>query len=172
MKNITTIINESAPTVTEVPKTNEILGMLYKRYAEEILQWYHYWTVEKFMCGKSRPNIEKKFAEFADDELNDHADKILTRINELGGDIEIIKNINLLKDLSDCDYAMPLQPYNSTQLVLLNIEHEKCAITGYKQLCEISHEVDPVTYEMATDILSDEESHLRDLLDFANDADL
>lgn len=162
---------EDAPGVSR-PEKDYILGMLYKRYAEEILQWYHYWTVAPFMCGEERPNIEKTFIEFADDELNDHAAKLLKRINELYGDIEMLKNINTLKALSDCDYAVPMQPYNTTQLVLINIEHEKCAIEGYKDLCEISHVNDPVTYDIAVSILADEEEHLRALEDFMNDRNI
>ncbi len=170
MKTLSSILNSQKEIVEQHEVGNEvILGMLYKRYAEEILQWYHYWTVATFLCGEERPNIEKKFIEFADDELNDHATKILKRINELNGDIEMLKNIDTLKALSDCNYATPMQPYNTIQLVTMNIEHEKCAIKGYKELCELCRECDPVTYDLSVNILADEEEHLRDLEDFLND---
>lgn len=155
--------------VEKRPKSDYILGMLYKRYAEEILQWYHYWTVAPFLCGEERPNIEKKFIEFAEDELNDHAAKLLKRIEELDGDIEMLKNIDTLKALSDCEYMTPLKPYNTTQLVIMNIEHEKCAIEGYKKLCELCHMDDPVTYDIAVEILKDEEEHLNELNNFLAD---
>ena len=154
------------------PVSDLILGVLYKRYAEEILQWYHYWTVSQFMCGAERPNIEKSFGEFADDELNDHAAKILKRINELNGDIEMLKNIDTLKALSDCEYVNPSLPYDTIQLVTINVEHEKCAIKGYKELCDLCRESDPVTYDMAVDILTDEEEHLRALEDYLNDQNI
>ena len=154
------------------PESNAILGMLYKRYAEEVLQWYHYWTVAGFLCGEERPGIENKFYEFADDELNDHASKLLKRIDELGGNIEAVKDINMLKSLSECDYMLPMKPYNTTQLVIMNIEHEKCAIKGYRELCELSRGIDPVTYDIAVEILKDEEEHLNELENFLADSKL
>lgn len=174
MKRINSIIRKAvnedeqqAAKATE--ETLSILDMLYKRYAEEVLQWYHYWTVAPFLCGKERPSIEKSFLEFADDELNDHAAKLLKRIDELGGDIEMLKDINNLTTLSECKYMNPMKPYNTTQLVLINIEHEKCAIEGYKQLCALSRDVDPVTYDIAVEILKDEEEHLNELNNFLAD---
>jgi len=167
---ISKVINENEEPVVEITKeTPSVLDMLYKRYAEEILQWYHYWTVAPFLCGKERPGLEKAFLEFADDELNDHAAKLLKRIDELDGDLEMIKDINVLSSLSECKYMHPLKPYNTTQLVLVNIEHEKCAIEGYKQLCAISRDIDPVTYDIAVEILKDEEEHLNELNNFLAD---
>lgn len=172
MRTYRRIVEGEEPIISERPKKDIILATLYKRYAEEILQWYHYWTVAPFLVGEERPNIEKSFKEFADDELNDHAARLLSRIEELDGDIEMLKNIESLKALSDCKYAVPMQPYSTTQLVIMNIEHEQCAINGYKELCELTHIVDPVTYDMAVDILKDEEEHLTELKNFLADQNI
>lgn len=161
-----TAINEDVSDRIDV---SVVLATLYKRYAEEVLQWYHYNTVAMFMCGKERPNIEKAFAEMAEDELNDHAAKILKRINELGGDIEVLKDINVLKELSDCVYGIPQKPYDTPQLVMMNIEHEKCAIKGYQELCDLTHGKDMTTYDMSVSILADEEEHLQTLKDYLAD---
>lgn len=159
-------------TVVE-PKASEspVVVMLEKRYAEEILQWYHYYIISNFLVGKERPNIEKTFVEFADDELNDHAVKLLKRINELGGDVEKLKILSNLASLSDCTYTTPTLPYDTKSLVLMNIEHEKCAIEGYKKLLNLTRDLDVTTYEMATEILADEEEHLRSLMDYVADMD-
>lgn len=173
MKTFTKIVNEGIETdVEQRPRKDYILGMLYKRYAEEVLQWYHYMIVSPFLVGEERPSLEKTFEDFADDELNDHAKSILKRISELDGNIEMLKNIDTLKALSDCKYAVPMQPYDTKQLVITNIEHEKCAIEGYKQLCQLTHMEDPVTYELAVRILADEEEHLNELNNFLADQNI
>lgn len=169
MKTFSNIIKEGEETKQSGEHADVILQMLYKRYAEEILQWYHYWTVTPFLVGEKRPNLEKTFKDFADDELNDHAARLLKRISELDGNIEMLKNIDTLKSLSDCQYALPLQPYNTQQLVIMNIEHEQCAIKGYKDLCNLSRVSDPVTYDLAVSILADEEEHLNELKNFLDD---
>ena len=172
---MSSVINELENYEKLEPVTNyreRILDMLYKRYAEEILQWYHYMIVAPFLQGKERPSIENKFAEFADDELNDHASKLLKRIDELGGDIETLKNIDALKVLSECEYTAPEKPYDTPQLLRINVEHEKCAIEGYKKLCETAKDVDPVTYDIAIEILKDEEEHLNELENFLADMNM
>lgn len=171
MKSFTNIMHDKMvnEAVSDRIDPKVILIVLYKRYAEEVLQWYTYHIVSGFMVGKERPNIEKTFAEMANDELNDHAEKILKRIAELGGDIEYLKDINALKNLSDCDYSLPSQPYDTLQLVMKNIEHEKCAINGYQELCDLTRDKDMTTYDMAVEILADEEEHLQLLNDFLAD---
>ena len=177
MKLMSSIIKETNEFDINAQNDNKeseqmILDMLYKRYAEEILQWYHYWTVAPFLCGDERPSIENKFSEFADDELNDHAAKLLKRIDELNGDIETLKNLDTLKVLSECKYISPEKPYDTVQLLQINIEHEKCAIEGYKNLCEISKDIDPVTYDIAVEMLKDEEEHLNELENFLADRNM
>jgi len=171
MKSFTQIMKNTAvnEAVSDRIDTQTVLVVLYKRYAEEVLQWYTYHIVSNFMVGKERPNIEKTFAEMADDELNDHAEKILKRIAELGGDVEYLKDISTLKNLSDCDYSLPSKPYDTLQLVVKNIEHEKCAINGYQELCDLTRDKDMTTYDMAVEILKDEEEHLQTLNDFLAD---
>ena len=155
--------------VEERIDANAVLGILYKRYAEEVLQWYHYYVVSGFMMGRERPSVEKSFSAMADDELNDHASKLLKRISELGGDIETVKDINALSALSECTYAIPTKPYDTRQLVTMNIEHERCAINGYEELCDLTRGKDDTTYEMAAAILADEEEHLQELRDYLAD---
>ena len=158
-------MNESSPVNLRI-EVNEIVEMLKILYAEEIMAWYQYYIVSKFMQGQERSNIEKVFEETAKDELDDHANKILKRIAELGGDIITICDINNLKTISNCEYKMPIQPYNTIKLLQDNIESEICAIQHYMTLADMTKDRDYTTYCMALDILADEEEHLRELQDF------
>jgi len=159
-------VNESVSDRIDV---QEVIAILEKRYAEEVLQWYHYNTVADFLVGSERPNIEKTFKEMADDELNDHAEKILKRISELGGDIERLKDITYLVTLSECHYTMPQKPYDTKALVHMNITHEQCAIDGYQKTLDFLRDKDTTTYDMVVHILADEEEHLKNLNDFLAD---
>lgn len=161
-------LNESNTPIDKRINTNEVLTMLETLVAEEILAWYQYWIPLNFLNGQERKSIEEEFKKHADEELNDHATKLLKRISELGGDAEKLMNFEI-KSLSNCDYIPPQKPYSTLQLVCDNIKAEKCAIEHYLTLCDYTREKDPTTYELAVDILSDEEEHLRDLQDFYQD---
>ena len=69
MKSFTNIMHDKMvnEAVSDRIDPKVILIVLYKRYAEEVLQWYTYHIVSGFMVGKERPNIEKTFAEMAND---------------------------------------------------------------------------------------------------------
>lgn len=162
-------LNESTinPVIKRTPN-NEILTMLETLVAEELLAWYQYWIPLNFMNGQDRKSIEDEFRKHADEELNDHAAKLLKRISELGGDASSLMNFEP-KSLSNCQYIAPQAPYSTLQLVCDNIKAEKCAIEHYLALCDYTREKDPTTYELAVDILADEEEHLKDLEDFYQD---
>ena len=161
-------INESSTPVNNA-NTDYVIKLLKTLFAEEILAWYQYYIVSKFMIGHERPSISKQFEEIAKDELDDHADKILKRISELGGNISNIDDIVELKNVANCAYIVPSQPYSTIQLLEDNIKSEACAIKHYIDLINFTKDDDYTTYCMAMDILADEEEHLRDLQDFYAD---
>ena len=158
-------LNESSPINSRL-EVNSIIDMLKTLYAEEILAWYQYYIVSKFMQGHERPSIAKFFDDTAKDELDDHANKLLKRISELGGDIVTICDINNLKTISKAEYKMPVQPYTTIKLLEDNIESEITAIQHYMVLADLTRDRDYTTYCLALDILADEEEHLRELQDF------
>lgn len=158
-------INESSPVSSRID-TDMIISLLKTLYAEEIQAWYQYYIVEKFMTGTDRSSIVKLFETNADDELNDHANKLLKRISELGGDISEISMLDSLSSVAKCNYITPEAPYNTIKLLEDNIIAEECAIKHYIELADITNNIDYTTHCMAIEILSDEEEHLRDLQDF------
>lgn len=158
-------INESSPIASRID-TDKIVLMLKTLYAEEIQAWYQYYIVEKFMTGTDRASIVKLFETNANDELHDHADKLLKRISELGGDITDISSLDCLGSIAKCEYINPEAPYNTIKLLEDNIIAEECAIKHYMELADITNDLDYTTHCIAVEILSDEEEHLRDLQDF------
>ena len=162
-------LNESNSLLNERGiDTNAILKMLEILFAEEILAWYQYYIPINFMNGMERSAIAEEFKKHADDELNDHANKLLKRISELGGDAQSLMSFNL-KNIATCEYLAPQPPYSTIQLLKQNILAEKCAIKHYMALCDFVKDKDYTTYDLAKDILADEEEHLNDLKDFYYD---
>lgn len=164
-------VEKSIDSLSEEQRST-ILDMLYSRLSEEFNAWYQYYIPTKFLQGNERVSVEKTFIEHADDELNDHAGKLLQRISELGGDITKLDTPNKWIEQAKCEYLTPLNPYDVIPLIIQNKEAEECAIRGYEELAKYTQHLDPTTYFMALEILKDEEEHLRDLKDFLADMDV
>lgn len=159
-------VEESFPVEYDL---DGLKGLLYRAAAEEVQAYYQYILPAKFLVGPLRPDIEKEFVENAKDELDDHFDKILTRLSQLGADVTPIDSLDKLAGVAVGKYIVPEAPYDVSKLLMDNIEAEKEAIQTYRLLCGFTKEFDPVTHKMAKEILSDEEEHLSDLQDLLAD---
>lgn len=63
---------------------------------------------------------------------------------------------------TNCGYDKPDNPDVRT-LLDQNIKGEQCAISVYKKIIDYTKDKDPVTYDIALQILSDEIEHEEDL---------
>lgn len=138
-------------------------------YAEEINAFYQYWVVAEFLVGAERPNIQEKYREYAMDELVDHAQKLLTRMNQLNINPSDLLDLYKINDRATVKYVIPNGSLDTTTSLLQNINAEEAAIKHYKEVIKMTDGVDVVTCEMLKEILKDEEEHLSELVDFAND---
>ena len=109
-------LNESSPINSRI-EIDKVIEKLKVLYAEEIHAWYQYYIVSNFMQGNERKSIESLFIDTAKDELDDHAAKLLKRISELGGNLSFISDINSLGQISNCEYKIPQEPYNTIKLL-------------------------------------------------------
>ena len=153
------------------PKTNEeiIAEELMSLYAEEINAFYQYWIVTEFLVGKERPSIQKKYQEYAMDELTDHAAKLLKRMNELNIFPGELLNLYSTDLLAKAHYIIPDATFSTKQSLLQNIQAEMSAIDHYKCVIRLTEDIDPVTNQLLKDILKDEEEHKTELEDFFKD---
>lgn len=138
-------------------------------YAEEVRAFYQYFVAIPFIIGNERKFIEDFFTITAEDELNDHAKRLLNRIEQLGGDASLVDNFDTLKDIAECPYIVPSAPYRAGKLLDDNIITEKEAIKRYIDICDFCRGKDDVTYQLVKDILADEQEHLQELINFKND---
>jgi bacterioferritin len=73
--------------------------------------------------------------------------------------------------MTNCGYETPDDPYVEV-LLKQNIAGEQCAIGVYKALADLTKDTDPVTYELALQIMTDEIMHEEDLQALQEDIEL
>ena len=147
---------------------DNLIKVLNKALADEWLAYYQYWVGAKVAKGPMRGAVTAELIQHATEELG-HAELLANRILQLGG-TPLLKPEDWYK-MTNCGYEAPEDPYVEV-LLDQNIKGEQCAIGAYQQLVELTKEADPVTYEMALSILTDEIEHEEDLQALLEDIEL
>lgn len=147
---------------------NELLSVLRKAYADEWLAYYQYWTGAKIAKGPMKEAVIAELELHAVEELN-HALLITGRIIQLGG--APISDPREWFKLTNCSYEAPDDPFVKT-LLEQNIRGEQCAISVYHKLMEMTRDKDPVTYNIALQIIEQEVEHEEDLQALLEDFEL
>jgi len=138
---------------------SKLIELLNKAFADEWLAYYQYWVGAKIVKGPMKGTVITELTEHAGDELR-HAEMLAGRIIHLGG-TPILKPEDWYK-MTSCGYEAPEDPY--VKVILgQNIKGEQCAIDAYNRLLEVTRDKDPVTYNIALQILQDEIEHEEDL---------
>lgn len=137
----------------------ELLDLLRRAYADEWFAYYQYWVGAKIAKGPMKEAVIAELVQHAADELR-HAELLTTRIIQLGG-APVIRPEDWYT-LSNCGYDAPDDPFVRV-LLDQNIQAEQCAIGVYQRLMELTEAKDPVTYNIALQILQDEVEHEEDL---------
>ncbi|MDH3454605.1 MAG: ferritin-like domain-containing protein [Desulfuromonadales bacterium] len=147
---------------------DELLSVLRKAYADEWLAYYQYWTGAKIAKGPMKEAVIAELELHAVEELN-HALLITGRIIQLGG--APIADPREWFKLTNCSYEAPDDPFVKT-LLEQNIRGEQCAISVYHKLMEMTRDKDPVTYNIALQIIEQEVEHEEDLQALLEDFEL
>ncbi len=138
---------------------SELIELLNRAFADEWLAYYQYWVGAKIVKGPMKEAVIAELTQHAGDELR-HAGMLADRIIQLGG-TPIIKPEDWYKK-TNCGYDAPEDPYVK-KILEQNIKGERCAIDVYRRLLEITKDKDPITYNIALQILQDEVEHEEDL---------
>jgi bacterioferritin len=136
-----------------------VVELLNKAFADEWLAYYQYWLGAKIVVGPMKDAVIAELMQHAADELR-HADMVSLRIIQLGG-TPLVSPHDWFT-WTNCGYAAPTDPFVA-KILEQNIEGEQCAIGVYHSLIEEVGLKDPVTYNMAVQILQDEVEHEEDL---------
>ena len=157
-------MSEMAKKISNVDR-DELLKILNIAFAEEWLAYYQYWLGAQLIVGPERKAIAAEFIEHANEEF-DHAQKLATRIIELGG--TPILNPDEWQKVALCKYDAPAKPY-VMNLLEQNLVAERCAVVRYQKICEMTQSKDFETYRMAVKILHDEIEHEEEIFAFKSD---
>jgi len=149
-------------------KVEQIIEMLNRALGDEWLAYYQYWIGAKVAAGPMRGAVTVELEEHATEELG-HALLLVDRILQLGG--TPLLSPKDWYDVTNCGYETPEDGYVEV-LLEQNIQGEQCAIGVYEKLVEFTKDVDPVTYEMALQIMTDEIMHEEDLQALQEDIQL
>ncbi len=144
---------------------DELLTLLNRAFADEWLAYYQYWLGAKVVMGPMKDAVIAELTQHAADELR-HADMVSTRIIQLGG-TPVAKPEDWYK-MTNCGYDPPEDPY-VRKVLDQNVKGEQCAIRVYNEMLKVTREGDPVTYNVALQILSDEVEHEEDLQSLIED---
>ncbi len=143
----------------------KLITMMNSALAEEWLAYYQYWVGARMMEGPMRKEIETELLIHANEELG-HAVLLVDRIIQLGG-TPVLSPFDW-KKLAKCEYEAPTDPYVEA-ILEQNLRGERCAIEHYKALADYTNGKDYTTHQIATQILSDELEHEKDIADFLTD---
>lgn len=146
----------------------KLLEVLNAAYAEEWLAYYQYWVGAQVIEGAMRAPIQAEFLEHAKEEL-DHANKLATRIIQLGG--TPLLDPEEWKKKARCRYDAPVDACAVT-LLRQNLDAERCAIQRYQEICEMTDGKDYETFHVAREILSEELDHEQDFEDYLKDVQI
>ena len=147
---------------------DDLIDMLNKALADEWLAYYQYWVGAKVAQGPARGIVAGELMEHAGEELQ-HADMLTERILQLGG-TPLLTPEDWYK-VTNCGYEAPADPYVEV-LLDQNIKGEQCAIEVYQKLLDFTKDADPITYNLALEILTDEVEHEEDLQAILEDMQL
>lgn len=146
----------------------ELLTLLNKALADEWLAYYQYWIGSKVVAGPMKDAVTAELTLHATEELS-HAELITTRIIQLGG-TPVLSPARWF-ELTNCKYEPPEDPFVQNVLEQ-NIRGEQCAISVYDNLMKVTKEADPVTYNVALQIIEQEVEHEEDLQSLLEDLTL
>ncbi len=141
---------------------DKLVKKLLSLFADEWVAAYYYMYTAMAVKGPNSEEIAELFMREAKEEINKHANMIAQRLQEL--DVEPPKNFKELYDISGCKYPeLPEDPYDIDGFIIAAIKAEICAIKGYKDLYDFVHGPDPVTEELAEELIKDETRHRTEL---------
>lgn len=153
-------LDEGAVTPSFTKHREEIIELLNGALATElvcVLRYKrHYFTA----TGVNSSKIAEEFLVHANEESG-HADRIATRIVQLGGSPDFSPDSLTSRSHADYDDSADLKA-----MVKANLVAERIAVESYRQMINLIGELDPTTRRMLEDILADEEEHADELSDW------
>jgi bacterioferritin len=135
----------------------ELIADLRRAYLDELLAFYSYWITAAIAEGFHGEELTEHFKEEALEELG-HAGKLAARIVQLGGDPVV--HPRDWEAGANAPWTRPRADWADAEgMVADQIKAEAGAIQAYNALAKKTFGKDPVTYNLAVELLEDEVGH-------------
>lgn len=134
--------------------TQDIITLLQTAYRMELETVTNYLANSIYLDGVDAVEIKRALASDVPEELN-HAQLLGNRIKQLGG--RIPGSMELTFDQQSL--LPPEDPLNIVSVINGVVDAERSAIEHYLKIIHQASESDPVTVDLATRILAEEEEH-------------
>lgn len=119
---------------------------------------YYYFTILRANCTGLDGEGIKGIIEDARLEDLSHFESCIERIYQLGG--KLPKDATDYIRMSGCEFLQPGSDPTDLQDILKKcLKAEQGAIVNWNKVCQMTHGKDPMTYEIAQDILAEEIEH-------------
>ena len=156
-------LDQGAVTPAYGQHRDAIIKLLNDALATELVCILRYKRHHFMATGLSSPSIAAEFMVHATEETA-HADKIATRIVQLGGEPDFSPDTLLKRSHADYDDSNDLKT-----MVRVNLIAERIAIEAYHQMIQLIGDKDTTTRRMLEAILAQEEEHADELHDWLED---
>lgn len=153
-------LEEGAMTPNYGPWRDDVVRLLNDSLATELVCVLRYKRHHFTAKGLSSPKIAEEFMVHANEEAA-HADRIATRIVQLGGEPDFSPETLLSRSHAAYDASTDLKA-----MIRANLVAERVAIEAYSQMIKLIGDKDPTTRRLLVDILGDEQEHADELSDW------
>jgi bacterioferritin len=134
----------------------QVLDLLAEARNDEFETVINYQTDAIALAGVAAEEVAESLSADVQEELG-HAEEIGERIVQLGGQPKGSFDM----EMSQASLQPPEDPTDTLDVIDGVIEAEEGAVETYRELIDVAEEADdPVTEDLATELLADEEEHL------------
>ncbi len=156
-------LDDGAVTPSYGPWRQDIIKLLNDSLATELVCVLRYKRHHFTADGLASPKIAEEFLVHANEESG-HADRLATRIVQLGGEPDFSPDSLTKRSHAAYDDASDLKA-----MIKANLIAERVAIETYSQIIALIGDKDTTTRRLLEDILSDEQAHADELKDWLAD---
>lgn len=136
---------------------DELVNLLVYNASVEFTAYYYFTNLRTHCTGMEGEGVKGVVEDARLEDLS-HFESCIERIHQLGGHFPIDAT-DFIK-MSGCEFLQ--LPGNKTDLKSILekcLKAEQGAIVNWDKVCKMTHGKDPVTYELARDILAEEVEH-------------
>ena len=156
-------LEEGAVTPSIGAWRKDILKLLNDSLATELICVLRYKRHHFTANGLASPKIAEEFLVHANAESS-HADRIAQRIVQLGGEPDFSPDSLSQRSHAEYDDSLDLKA-----MIKANLVAERVAIEVYSQFIALIGDKDSTTRRLLEDILSDEQEHAEELMDWLSE---